>query len=122
MKIFLLLIFLTACQDFNSNTSDRDKFGPSTLPGASSEFNQAYKITQNRCVNCHTSTIHNVWATYITEAAWIDSGLITPGNADNSLFIERIINSGHSNSNMPEGGSALPNAEYNDLKTWINGL
>lgn len=123
MKWFLpLLLILISCQDYNSNTADRIKYGPVVLDEADPNFQQAYTIIQNRCVSCHSSTIHDAWATYQDNAAWLDSGMILRGDPDNSYFIQRIINAGGASSNMPQGGSALPDAEYQHLRKWIEEI
>lgn len=124
MKNFFLLfsLLLFGCQDYNSNTSDKVKYGIIELE-ASPRFRAAYPIIQSRCVNCHFGT-HNIWASYITNQLWIDSGdnRVIPGNAADSNFIRRTINSGNNNSNMPLGGSALSADEYQILVDWINGI
>ncbi len=124
MKIFFFFsLFLLSCQDYNSNTGDRDKYGEVSLEN-NAQFRRAYSIIQNRCVNCHTSSVHDTWASYTTNEMWIKSGSnrVLPGRAQDSNLIIRIINSGHTNSNMPIGGSALPNDEYDALVEWIDNL
>ena len=122
MKFFLFLFLFVGCQDYNSNSSDRSKFGPIVLDESDPNFTPAYNITQNRCVSCHSSPIHNHWSTYTSNEKWLDSGMIVKGDPDNSIFIQRIINYGGTSSNMPQGGSALPQAEYDALRTWIENI
>ena len=118
IKSFFIIFLLSSCQNYNSNSSDRSVYGPVILNEADPNFAQAYNIIQNRCISCHSSNVHNVWATYTNNAAWIDSGMIS-NLPENSYFMQRIINSGGSGANMPQGGSALPNQEYETLKKWI---
>jgi hypothetical protein len=120
IKFFLLSLILFSCQDYNSNSSDADKFGPSVLTG-SSKFKLAFPILLKRCANCHTSPIHSPWAGYTKEQTWDDKNLIVPGNAQNSQIIVRTINTG-GGGDMPQGGTALPDAEYQILLDWINSL
>lgn len=123
MKNFIFLALLLACQNYNSNSSDRARYGEIELEN-DPQFQRAYTIIQNRCVNCHTSQIHAAWATYTTSADWIKSGgqRVIPGSPQDSKLITRIINSGENDSNMPLGGSALPNDEYDALVEWIQNL
>lgn len=122
MKLSLLfLALLMGCQDYNSNTADKTKYGPTDLE-ANPDFRAAYAIIQTRCITCHDSSIHNVWSTYNTSQKWIDAGMVVPGNSTASLVVRRIINSGQNDSNMPIGSGALPNDEYDAIKAWIDGL
>jgi uncharacterized membrane protein len=121
MKRILALLFLTACQDYNSNSSDRFRYGSLELEN-NPEFRASYAILQNRCINCHTSSVHSGWSTLTTSQKWIDSGRVINGDAQNSILIERIINSGHTNSDMPLGSGALANDEYDTLVEWIDNL
>lgn len=123
MKYSLLLLGLLSCQDYNSNSSDRIKFGPITIDdGVDPNLKSAYAIIQNRCVNCHSSTIHNVWSTYTSNELWLTSGVVNRGDPNNSSLILRIINSGQASSNMPQGGSALSASEYNALVKWVTEI
>jgi uncharacterized membrane protein len=119
--IFLTLLFLFSCQDNNSNSGDRGKYGPVEFDEADPNFSKAYYIVQDRCVNCH-SGYHNSWAEYKSNAAWISSGLIIQNDSQNSSFLNRIINSAQVGANMPLNGTALPDAEYDHLVQWIEGM
>lgn len=118
LLFILSLILLSACQDYNSNSSDRERFGPVQLDG-SGNFQKAYPILMKRCGNCH---YHSVWPSYKKESDWIDENLIEPGSAERSRVIIRTINTGGTEANMPQGGSALPRGEYDVLTAWIDGL
>lgn len=117
MRFFLLLFFI-GCQDFNSNTFDETKFGVSNLTGGE-KFKTAYPIIQNKCANCHT---HSEWSGFTTEAKWEEEDLVVPGNPDNSKFITRILNTGRNESDMPQGGSPLPDEEYEILVDWVENF
>ncbi len=117
----LVLTFIMSCQDYNSSTSDRFKYGPLVLEN-NPQFQAAYPVIKSRCINCHTSNIHDVWASYTTSAQYISAGLIVPNNTDDSLFIRYIQNSNLSPATMPLNAGPLPNDEYQILLDWINGL
>lgn len=116
------LLLLSSCQYFTSNSYDKEKYGPVLSDETDPNFLKAYNIIQNRCINCHSSTIHAHWSQYKDNNAWLDSGLVNRQDADNSFFIQRIINYGGPSSNMPQGSGALPPAEYDFLKEWINNI
>lgn len=116
-----LLVALTGCQDFNSNSNDKDRFSEVELTG-SANFETAYYILQQRCTNCHSSGIHNSWASYTNEQDWIDEGLVVANDPDASRAIFRIINHGSTDSNMPLGLGPLPNDEYEDLVEWVDNI
>ena len=119
---FIALLLLASCQNYNSNSGDANTYGPVVLNEADPNFAQAYSIIVNRCVNCHSSNIHSVWSSYTSNNDWLNTGMVNRGDPDNSYFIQRIINYGASSSNMPQGGSALPAAEYNHLRKWIEEI
>jgi uncharacterized membrane protein len=122
-KIFNLAVacLFVACQNYNSNSSDKFKYGPIELEN-SSLFRAAYPVIQSRCVNCHTSTIHDAWASYTTSAQYISAGLIVRNDPNGSKFIRYIQNSNLSPASMPLNAGPLPNDEYQILIDWINGL
>ena len=65
---------------------------------------------------------HSEWLSYTTDDDWIISGVVVRGDAQNSMLIQRIINSGYPSSNMPQGGSPLSDSEYQELIDWIDNL
>lgn len=115
---FLILISLTGCQDYNSNSGDRGRYGPVILDESDPNFARAYGILQNRCVSCHDHQ-HDRWADFTSNADWLAAGYIDMSNRTNSEVIRRIINTGATDSNMPPGGSPLSNDEYNHLIKWV---
>lgn len=120
MRFLLLpLLLLSSCQDYNSNSGDRGKYGEVVLNETDPNFRDAYYIIQNRCVSCHDHE-HDDWAELKSNDDWIaEGGLITPGQPENSLLLRRIINSAQVGANMPPGGSAIPDDEYEHLEKWI---
>lgn len=121
LTALLLLIFFVGCQDYNSNTYDKTRYGKVTLTG-SPDFEAAYYIIQQRCTNCHTSTIHNPWASYTNEQDWIDKGYVAKGDPDGSRLIFRIFNYGSTQSDMPRDLGPLPNDEYQQLVDWVTNI
>lgn len=119
IKFFYLLLLLVSCQDYNSNSGDRGRYGPVVLNENDPNFREAYDIIQNRCVSCHDHR-HDDWAEFKSNADWEASGLVVPTDPDASEFIERIVNSGQTSSNMPPGGSPLPDDEYQHLRKWVS--
>lgn len=121
MKFLLLLLpFIVACQDYNSNSADRNRYGPLVLPETDPNFRRSYLILQSKCMNCHQ---HAAWADYKTNDRWESEGYVLPGNPDDSLVLRRIINSGHAGeSNMPPGGPAMDTDDYDHLVDWVTNI
>jgi hypothetical protein len=120
LAIIALLLFYIGCQDFNSNTFDKDRYGEIELAGnVTPSFRASYKILQTKCMNCHR---HAQWAGYTNSQDWVtNENLITPGastDGGDSQLIRRIINYGATESDMPQGGSALPASDFETLKAW----
>jgi uncharacterized membrane protein len=122
LLLFSSLVFIFACQDYNSNSADRIKYGPIVLDETDPNFARAYTIISKQCISCHSSNIHDQWANYTNNAAWLDSLMIQRGDPDNSIFLQRIINYGGTSSNMPQGGSPLSNSDYQHLVKWIEEI
>lgn len=122
MLLIFITLFLFGCQDTNSNSDDKIKYGPIEITETDPNFLAAYKVIQNRCVNCHTSSIHNHWAGLISNDDWLSQYVIVKNRPDLSALIQRIINSGAPSSNMPIGGSALPANEYQALTKWVTEI
>lgn len=120
IRTLLLSLLLSGCQSYNSHTGDKAKFAEVELEN-NAQFRAAYKVIQNRCINCHGGN-HNTWATYVNSQLWIDNGLIIARDPQASKLIRRTINSGVVGANMPPGGSPLPNDEYQAILDWINDL
>lgn len=114
---FFILLFFASCQDYNSNSGDRGRYGPVELNETDPNFAKAYNIIQTRCVSCHDHR-HDDWADFKTNDDWENSGLVTPNDPSQSEFIERIVNTQSTASNMPPSGP-LPDAEYDHLVKWV---
>ncbi len=120
--ISLLLLFtLGSCQDYNSNSGDRGKYGNIAIDQNDLQFVAARKVIQNRCVSCHDN-YHDRWASLSSSADFVAEGIVVPNDPSNSNLIKRTVNTGETVSNMPPGGSPLPNDEYNTLVDWVTGI
>lgn len=121
ISILVLVSSLTiSCETLNSNTNDKDQFGSDFATG-NNDFDKAYTVIREQCASCHLG-YHNSYFSLKTEDDWIASGPIVTGDAANSELVERIINAGNANSNMPQNGTRLSDEDYNSIVDWINGL
>lgn len=122
-KVILFSILLASCgQTYNSNSGD-DKTtsgtsGIDTSSPAGQRLAAAYTVINNRCINCHTG-YHNSWANLKSDAAWLASGTVVAGNTGGSSLISRLKNVG---GDMPKLNPQIPEAEYQTLIDWVNGL
>lgn len=114
-----VLILMTSCQDFNSSSFDKLRYSPISTSGTP-EFQAAYKILANRCINCHSGR-HGAWGDYKKEEDWLSSGLVLANDPDNSELIRRIYNSNSPEANMPPSGQ-IPSSEYLAIRTWIESI
>jgi hypothetical protein len=127
MRVILIIlagVLLTSCDEYNSNSADKIRYGENTEEEVNSgdpNFAPAFAIIRTKCISCHSGD-HNNWAAYTDDDKWIASGLVHRGDPDNSSFITRIINSGHPGANMPEGLGALPDSEFQILRKWISEM
>ena len=69
MKFLIVLLFLSGCQDFNSNSFDEDlaqivNFDLSTPGGV--RLRDSYMILKENCMSCHTG-YHSDWIGYNTN-------------------------------------------------------
>lgn len=136
----LVLIALSSCgQKYNSNSGDGGTAATTPVTSTSTSTSTdtttdkstatgecgtpaaartcaAIKILKANCATCHT---HRSWANFATDKHWIDDGLIKAGNAGGSELIQRLINAG---GDMPRGGSALSNSDYQALQDWANKM
>ncbi len=119
LAVIGLLLFYIGCQDYNSNTFDKDRYGVVELVGGV-KFEAAYPVLQTHCMSCH---LHAQWAEYTNKQDWVvNENLVVAGSPDSSQLITRIINHGSANSDMPKGGNALPTADYDALVDWVTNF
>ena len=118
------LISLYSCETLNSSSFDEGQYG-SDNDISDPALSKAYNIIRKECIDCHTNR-HDNWTSFKTNDAWLNSGLVVAGNAANSLLIERMINTPESETselrNMPQGGSAIKQEDYQALRDWLNGI
>jgi hypothetical protein len=78
-------------------------------------------FTQYGCYDCHGG---NGGLTVRTVAQLLQGGnhgpAVTPGDADGSLLIKKLISPPPFGSRMPFGSPALPDTTVQVVKTWIN--
>jgi uncharacterized membrane protein len=122
MRIFLVvlsLVLISGCQNWGSNSLDETRYLGEETPVDDSDpnFNTAYSVIKTRCISCHN--YHSEWAAYTTSAKWLESSAIIPGNDLNSPLVNMLINEG---GEMPRGGGAIPDSEYQALKKWIREI
>jgi uncharacterized membrane protein len=115
---FFSLLLLSSCQDYNSNSGDKGRYGPIELNESDPNFRKAYFIIQDRCVSCHDHK-HDKWADFTSNSEWVAEGLVISGQPATSELIGRIVNTGQVSSDMPPGGSPLSDAEYTHLVKWV---
>lgn len=117
--IVLVFGLVVACgQDYNSNSGDA-MYGKAVATVAGSAlFQRSFAILQRECTGCHRGT-HAAWGAFRTEEDWIRAGLVVPGDRASSPLITDLLNEG---GDMPLGGRALPESDYQTLVQWIEEL
>ena len=114
-------LILTSCKLNTQNSNSADKAlavgSCDALPSNEARFCNSQNIIRTRCISCHTG-YHNNYANF-DERDYIDNLLVIPADADNSLLIQRLFNAG---GNMPQGGSNIPDEDYQELRQWVNAL
>ncbi|MDP7319283.1 MAG: Calx-beta domain-containing protein [Bacteriovoracaceae bacterium] len=91
-----------------------------SVPPEDMRFLNAYNVIQNKCISCHTSSIHDVFKDLNTSKRWVlNNFYIKPKDAKNSLLVKRLKNYG---SDMPVGSAALSSAELKYIEEWIDNL
>jgi mono/diheme cytochrome c family protein len=94
--------------------------GSVTLSGESSTaFESARAVLVESCASCHS---HSDYQNYNTSQAWVDAGLIVPGDINNSLIYRYLKSTGLSPATMPKDAGALSATDRAKISTWISGL
>jgi mono/diheme cytochrome c family protein len=116
MKLLLLTFFLTSCvgQTINSNTFDDSTYAPPAYDTNTTE-GKNLAILQSQCATCHA---HAEWSSFTSAQDYINYGYIVEGDSSSSFIITRLKNEG---GNMPQG-SSMSDADYQSLKSWIDGM
>jgi uncharacterized membrane protein len=110
----LTLVLISGCADYNSNSADKQSYGPITLDASDPRFAAAYAVLKNRCINCHN---HSAWSAYTSDDAWVgQSRAVVKNNASASPMIQQIQVGA-----MPQDGT-IPPSETQILTDWINQM
>ena len=118
--VILILGFFSCGKIENSNSTDKFRFGESTIQGTP-QFIAAATVIQKKCTFCHQ---HAEWKPY-TSDEYVNSGLVTPQSIDDSPLFHRnaAATVGAGPHNMPiNGNPALTGAELDLVAAWINSL
>lgn len=96
----------------------------SSFLGANAElrFYKAREVLQNKCGSCHSEGGMAVPLVLDNETLYVGKGLIVAGDPAASKLMARLKNNPDTtvpNRNMPMGGAALSDLEYETLKAWI---
>jgi hypothetical protein len=88
--------------------------------GATVSFaNDILPLLNNRCANCHGGNRTEEGLNLLSYAAIMsgskNGAVITPGNADNSLLVELLVN-----QEMPKRGAKLTPIQIQPIIDWIN--
>lgn len=86
-------------------------------------FGKAQRVLGLYCTGCHTYD-HSAWRTW-SEAQFIANNVVVAGNANASVLTQRTKHGPGPNANMPADPTlyaAFTQANYDDLKNWIQGL
>lgn len=118
--LVVLLAFFSCGRIENSNSTDKFRFGDSSIQG-STQFVAAATVIQNKCTFCHD---HAHWKPF-TSDDYVNAGLAVPNSIDDSPIFYRnqnaSVNAGP--HNMPiNGNPALTPAELDLVAAWINSL
>jgi len=118
ITILLALFILNSCQVNNSFSADKVKIVPVDNSKESQLNSKALKILSSKCINCHSSSIHKFWNEADNIDFFIQEGLVTPGNPENSDLYSYLEGYGKIGG-MPENASALTKEEAQIIKEWI---
>ncbi len=89
----------------------------------SSLTSSASLVLERYCVDCHTGQ-HSAWKTF-TDADWIKSGRVVPGDPDHSPLLARVKYSAGTAANMPVDPTLFKQfskAEYDIIYKWVKQM
>ncbi len=110
----ILFIFLCSCQAAYVRVGrPGSNFDPSVMLGASAEFGPANLVFKQKCSSCHPSFAN------FTEAQWIASGNIVPGNPEQSLVFSVLKNSNVGGAESMPPAMTLLDVELQAIRNWI---
>jgi hypothetical protein len=114
-----ILISMNACSEF---TATNNFSSVSDINNSEALFAKTIEVIQRDCVSCHRAGGSTSSFEFTTPQQFISAGLIIPGKPRQSKLIYRMINfndASVTNDNMPMGGSAISNSDYQDIYNWI---
>ena len=94
-------------------------------PVPTTNFQQVQSIFMARCTSCHTGAVGQPtnFRNLRTERAWIESGLVVPGNLAASTLYQRISTTNpFLRMPPPASGAALTGGQLALVASWINDL
>ena len=77
----LFLLTLVSCQDYNSNSGDRAKYGP-IMSSGNVQLDAATAVIKSRCISCH-DRYHDNWADLKTNEETF-SNILIDSDGDNA--------------------------------------
>ncbi len=124
--LFFLIIPFQNCNPLHSNMEDGTSESTSVSPEPTQvdRFQKAQLVLQNKCLSCHTPGGVASFSSFnlSSEQAFIDSGLVVPGDVNNSLLILRSQFSGGTNSNMPTDQREYSREDFLALYYWVREM
>jgi hypothetical protein len=113
IAVVMAALCLSCLQSYNSSSQDSKRYR--SLQGEE-KFIAAMKVVYNKCLDCHA------YSDYATKADWIASGLVIPGDLENSILFSRLKGSGVGGlEDMPQSG-VLSQQELTTIRTWIQTM
>ncbi|MBD3234252.1 MAG: hypothetical protein GF315_11070 [candidate division Zixibacteria bacterium] len=118
--LFMLLsfaLFTNGCFDLGEKvaTNGDNSMDPEEAPTWS---NDIAPLFAERCSPCHISRSDGGLNLSTYENATSDEQIIDPGNADNSVLVDRI--KGTITPRMPLGGDPLSAEQIQNIRDWID--
>jgi hypothetical protein len=104
--------YVTMAQD-----ASLDPSGSTPLTPGQQRLLAARSVLASRCLNCHAAFVA------MSEAEWISSNMIVPGESRTSFLVGKIRGSGVSGpGDMPADGTNLTTGQIQAIRLWIDNL
>jgi mono/diheme cytochrome c family protein len=105
-------LLITSCgpQLENFVSADETRYGIAT--GGTAEYQAAVVVLNNNCVACHSDFGS------LSEAEWVATGKVVPGDLVSSTLYQSIRGSGVGAQNMPPSSTIGP-SELEAIAVWI---
>ncbi len=75
-------------------------------------------LLQRKCIECHDASLQMAELRLDTRAAMVDAGVLVPGDAENSLLVQRLHDRGLGILMPPTG--KLEQSEIETVTNWVN--